>query len=43
VEYPVRWTAAIGLAVGMPEALAVAAPIAVAGGGVASIIFVRVS
>jgi hypothetical protein len=43
VEYPVRWTADIVVAVGMTEALAIAAPLVEAGGGVASIILVRVS
>jgi hypothetical protein len=43
VEYPARLTADIGVAVGMTEALAIAAPLVEAGGGVASIISVRVS
>jgi hypothetical protein len=42
VRYPVRWTADIGVAVGMTEAVAIAASLVEAGGGVASIISVRV-
>jgi hypothetical protein len=43
LEYPARWTADIGLAVGVTEAMSIAAPLVEEGGGVASIILVLVS